>query len=144
MYFIKSFWSLTVNPPSIPTRHNIENRTSMTHPYSSTDKGSEAQRDLFAQELRRNKLKSWDWKCDLKSVLVPHSLPKSCSYDQLFVPSPILLLFLSVFVIDLAKSCPNLWDPMDCRDPFLYRSFKLGFGEKKNRNESVWCCNQMP
>ena len=144
MYFIKSFWSLTVNPPSIPTRHNIENRTSMTHPYSSTDKGSEAQRDLFAQELRRNKLKSWDWTCDLKSVLLPHSLPKSCSYDLLFVPSPILLLFLFVFVIQslshvLIFETPWTVGILSFTDPLNW-----GLEEKKKQKWKYWWCNQMP
>ena len=110
----------------------------MTHPYSSTDKGSEAQRDLFAQELRRNKLKSWDWTCDLKSVLLPHSLPKSCSYDLLFVPSPILLLFLFVFVIQslshvLIFETPWTVGILSFTDPLNW-----GLEEKKkNRNESI-------
>ena len=37
----------------------------------------------------------------------------------------------------VAKSRPNLWDPMDCRDPFLYRSFKLGFGEKREKKKKT-------
>lgn len=150
MYFIKSFWSLTMNPSSIPTRHNIEHRTSMTHSYSPTDKGSEAQSSKGficprAQEkqVKELGLEVWPEICAVASFSpqIMFIWPTFCSLSYSLY---IWFSFIPFcFCYPVAKSCPHLWDPMDCRGPLLYRFFKVGFGEK-NRNESICWCNQMP